>query len=140
MAQTSTATPTPFRLQKFGASASGSITKTTLLTFTISAAVADGYPDGIGNLSKIVHFGAVVASGGINSLFQMEISNDGVTFVEVQRLEIPDNRSDVSSLSNLAPQWVLAGQTCRVSLTQGTAGRAAAWLYGGCAKKDITDI
>ena len=139
MAQTSNI-PTPFRLQKFGALANGAGSKTTLLTFTIATATADGYPDGIGNLSKIIHFGAVVASGGANSLFQMEISNDGVTFVEVQRLEIADNRSDVSSLSDGAPQWVLAGQTCRISLTQGTTARAACWIYGGCAKKDISDI
>lgn len=140
MAQTSNTVNTPYRLQRFGASASGSVTKVTLLTFTINASADDGFPDGIGNQSKIVHFGAVVASGGANSLFQLEISNNGTTFTEVQRLEIPDNRSDVSSLSDLAPQWVLAGQTCRVSLTQGTAARAAAWLYGGCAKKDIADI
>jgi len=139
MAQTANI-PTPYRLQKFGASASGSVTKVTLLTFTIASATADGYPDGIGNLSKVVHFGAVVASGGANSLFQMELSNDGITFVEVQRLEIPDNRSDVSSLSDMYPQWVLAGQTCRISLTQGTAARAASWLYGGCSKKDISDV
>lgn len=139
MAQTGNI-PTPFRLQKFGASASGSVTKVTLLTFTIASASADGYPDGIGNQSKIVHFGATVASGGANSLFQLEVSNDGSTFTEVQRLEIADNRTDVSSLTQDAPQWVLAGQTARISLTQTTAARAAAWVYGGCAKKDITDI
>jgi archaellum component FlaF (FlaF/FlaG flagellin family) len=139
MAQTANI-PTPFRLQKFGASASGSVTKVTLLTFTIPAATTDGYSDGIGNQSKIVHFGATVASGGVNSLFQLEISNDGVTFIEVQRIDIADNRTDVVSLSNQAPQWILAGQTARVSLTQGTAARAAAWTYGNCAKKDISDI
>lgn len=139
MAQTANI-PTPFRLQKFGASASGSTQKVTLFTFSIPAATTDGYSDGIGNQSKVVHFGATVASGGANSLFQMEISNDGVTFTEVQRLEIADNRTDVSSLSDLHPQWILAGQTCRVSLTQGTAARAAAWIYGACSKKDISDV
>lgn len=140
MAQTSTATQTPYRFQKFGALAAGASSKTTLLTFSIPAASTDGYSDSVGNLTKIVHWGAVVASGGANSLFQLEVSNDGINFTEVMRLEIPDNRSDVSSLSEACPQWVLAGQTGRVSLTQGTAARAASWLYGGCAKKDVTDI
>jgi archaellum component FlaF (FlaF/FlaG flagellin family) len=139
MAQTANI-PTPFRLQKFGASASGSVTKITLLTITIPAATTDGYSDSIGNQSKVVHFGATVASGGVNSLFQLEVSNNGVTFTEVQRIDIADNRTDVVTLSEQAPQWLLAGQTARVSLTQATAARAAAWVYGNCSKKDITDI
>lgn len=139
MAQT-TNIPTPFRLQKFGALANGASSKTTVLTFTINAPSTDGYVDGIGNLSKIVHFGATVANGGANSLFQLEVATDGVNFTEVQRIEIADNRTDVISLSGEAAQWILAGYTARVSLTQGTTARAAAWLYGGCAKKDIADI
>lgn len=124
------------RLQKFGTSANGSVTKVTLLSGQISS-VSDGNQATRGNFAKVNTFKVTVAKGGSSSLFQIELSTDGSSYTEVARIEVPD--AGIMSDPDCGV-FIPAGYHYRVSLTQSTAARASASLLGSTATSDITDV
>lgn len=121
------------RFQRFGASASGSTSKTAL----IGPSQIPSVTQGSGNWVIVDKFKVTVAKSGSNSVFQLELSADDSTYTEVARIEVPDygivSDPDVGI-------YVPAGYYYRVSVTQGTAARCSASLIGRAAISDITDI
>lgn len=125
------------RLQKFGASSAGSTSLTVLIgPVTIDAAGSGGRG---ANIPSMTDFGASVASGGASSVFQLQISNDGTTWTEIERIEIP-SAGVVSITYGKAIPICGGGQQFRVIGTQSTAARMSAKLFGYAAISDITDL
>jgi hypothetical protein len=125
------------RFQRFGASATGSVAKTTLLSGTIAAVSSNAGPTNQGNTGYVDKFKVTVGKSGSNSLFQLELSTDGTSFTEVARIEVPDY--GIVSDPDLG-LFIPAGYTYRVSVTQSTAARCSASLIGRAAQADIVDI
>jgi hypothetical protein len=125
------------RLQKFGASASGSLTAVVLIgPVTIAAATA-----GFGNVNVpyLTEFGATVAKGGSSTLIQLQISNDGTNWTEIERIEIPD--SGVVSIGyRVGIPICSGGQQFRVIGSQATAARMSAKMFGYATNADIVDL
>ena len=125
------------RLQKFGASAAGSLTPVVLIGPVLIPAIQTGF--GNGNTPYMISFGASVALGGSSSLFQLQVSNDGTTWVEIERIEIP--ASGVINITYGPPIPICgAGQQFRVIGSQATAARMSATLFGNTTNSDITDV
>lgn len=121
------------RFQRFGASSTGSLTKTEL----IGPSQIPSVTQGSGNWVIVDKFKVTVAKSGSNSLFQLELSSDGTTYYEVARLEVPDygiiGDPDVQI-------YIPAGYYYKVSVTQSTVARCSASLIGRTVISDITDI
>ena len=130
---TLSATAMGARLQRFGASAAGSTSKTSL----IASVQVPSVTQGLGNFLFVEKIKVTVAKSGSNSLFQLELSTDNSSFTEVARIEVPDygivSDPDVGI-------YIPAGYYYRVSVTQSTAARCSASLIGRAAISDITDI
>jgi len=125
------------RLQKFGSSSTGSLTPVVLIGPVSISAIQAGF--GNGNTPYIISFGASVALGGSSSVFQLQVSNDAVTWVEIERIEIP--ASGVVNITYGSPIPICgAGQQFRVIGTQGTIARMSATLFGNTTNSDITDV
>lgn len=125
------------RLQKFGASATGSIAPVVLVGPVLIADIQAGF--GNGNTPYIVSFGAAVALGGSSSVFQLQVSNDGTTWVEIERIEIPN--SGVINITYERPIPICgAGQQFRIIGSQSTIARMSTTLFGITTNSDITDI
>jgi len=125
------------RLQKFGASANGSTQGVVLIGPVVIASPTAGFSNG--NVPYLRNFGASVAKGGSSSFFQLQISSDGSSWTEIERIEIPD--SGVVNLSYGVPVPICnAGQQFRVFATQGTAARMSASLFGKATVADIVDL
>lgn len=121
------------RFQRFGSSSTGSATKTALIGPSQIPSVTQGN----GNYAIVDKFKVTVAKSGSNSLFQLELSSDGITYSEVARLEVPDygiiGDPDVQI-------YIPAGYYYKVSVTQSTAARCSASLIGRTVISDITDV
>jgi hypothetical protein len=125
------------RLQKFGASPAGSLTGVVLVGPVLIAAPTAGF--GNTNIPSMTDFGASVASGGAGSFFQLQISNDGIAWTEIDRIEIPN--AGVVSVSYGKPIPICSGgQQFRVFATQSTAARMSARLFGSATNADIVDL
>lgn len=125
------------RLQKFGANASGSTQGVVLIGPVVIAAPVAGFSNA--NIPYLKSFGATVAKGGSSSFFQLQISNDGTSWTEIERIEIPD--AGVVNISYPDNQPICsAGQQFRVFVTQGTAARCSASLFGNATTSDIVDL
>lgn len=120
------------RFQAFGASAAGSVTKTTLLSGHIASVM-----QGNGNYVSVEKFKATVAKSGSNSVFQLELSSDGSSYTEVARLELPDYGIISDPDCGI---FIPSGYYYRVSVTQSTAARCSASLIGRTAISDTVDI
>lgn len=121
------------RLQRFGSDASGSATKLAILGPYQIPSVTQG----IGNYAIIDKFKVTVAKSGSNSVFQLELSSDGVTYSEVSRIEVPD--FGIVSDPDLQ-LYIPPGYYYKVSVTQSTTARCSASLIGRTVTSDITDV
>ena len=125
------------RLQKFGSSANGSLTSVVLIgPVTISAATA-----GFGNVNVpyLTEFGATAAKGASSTLIQLQISNDGTNWTEIERIEIPD--AGVVSISyRVGVPICSSAQQFRVIGSQATISRMSAKMFGYCTNADIVDL
>jgi hypothetical protein len=125
------------RLQKFGSSANGSLTAITLIGPVVIPAATAGF--GNVNVPYLSEFGASAAKGASSTLIQLQISNDGNSWTEIERIEIPD--AGVVSIGYRVAIPICSGaQQFRVIGSQGTAARMAAKMFGYCTNADIVDL
>lgn len=121
------------RFQRFGASANGSTSKTSLIAATQIATVTSGPT----NYVFVEKLKVTVAKSGSNSMFQLELSTDNSTWTEVARIEVPDY--GIMSDPDVCI-YIPSGTYYRVSVTQGTAARCSASLIGRTAISDLVDV
>lgn len=125
------------RLQKFGFSA-GSVASVTLIgPVTIPAATA-GFANV--NVPYLKEFGATAAKGASSSLIQLQISNDGVSWTEIERIEIPDSGVVSISYGGQGIPICSGGQQFRVIGSQATIARMSTKMFGYATNADIVDL
>jgi len=116
-------------LQKFGAHP-GSGVPVVLIGPTLVAA---------DNFARITDFGSTAGPGTVNSVFELQKSNDNfaLNIVPMSRIEMPVPGTVLKTLDS--PPLVPGGSWFRVIASQGTPGPMSAELMGQTKDEDIID-
>ena len=116
-------------LQKFGASV-GSLVPVVLI---------GPVPVGADNDARITDFGATAGPASVDSVFELQKSNDGfaLNIVPMGRIEMPTPGTVLKTWDS--PPLVEGGSQFRVIASQGTAGPMSAELMGQTKNDDIVD-
>jgi len=116
-------------LQKFGASP-GSLVPVVLVGPTLV---------GVGNDARITDFGSTAGPASLNSVFELQKSNDGfvLNIVPLGRIEMPTPGTVLKTWDS--PPLVEPGSQFRVLASQGAAGPMSAELMGQTKNDDIVD-
>lgn len=126
------------RLQKFGASATGSTSPVVLIGPVAVPLSTAGFNNS--NVPYMTEFGASATAGAAGSYFQLQVG-PGINgpWTEIERIEIPN--AGVVSIGYGSKIPICApGQAFQVTATQSTAARMSAKLFGICTNSDIVDI
>ena len=126
------------RLQKFGASAAGSLTPIVLIGPVPIPLSTAGFNNS--NVPYMTEFGASATSGAAGTFIQLQVANSSTgPWTEIERIEIPN--AGVVSIGYGKPIPICApGQFFQVTGTQTTTARMSAKLFGICTNADIVDI
>jgi hypothetical protein len=116
-------------LQKFGASV-GSLVPVVLIGPVLV---------GVDNDAVIADFGATAALTSLNSVFELQKSNDNfaLNIVPMGRIEMPSTGTVLKTWDS--PPKVEGGSRFRVVASQGTAGSMSAELMGQTKNDSIVD-
>lgn len=91
-----------------------------------------------GNQARISDWGATLGSAGADTLLSLQISNDGIAWVEVSRIELPAPGTMQKEFKY--PIRVTAGQWIQVEAFQGTPDDVSTELLGDTTGGDVADI